>query len=639
MKKFIINIILLTLILITFTACANRQETVDNKTIFTGEEEESYALGKQIQKQLEVDKQILEYIQDPKYTFDDPMVLINPYDISPLSALIIFQTEDETSIKVDINDYYLYTTVEKAENHVIPIYGLLDEYKNIVRLVNENNQAKLISIETEKFNGNRLRVEQLKEDKLDDRVYYLSPNFVENCVYDKYGNLLWYVKDDYAGDIEFLDNGHFMISDPNQGTNGVKINYSSFLEMDYLGRIYKQYITEFGYHHELVLLDNGDILTTGANDDSPFLEAVLFIMDSKTGKTKWSIDFYDKLHAIAPAWIESLGDQFDFVLNSIDYDPDNNNVLLSFRGIGVVTLFDLDSEEFIWMFGDPDNLPDEFDQYLLEREDDIKYPYGEHSAFFTKDGNYSFHNNDADQLNAGATMLSDYLDNYSTNVVFTVDEENRTVKTVWEYDADKKEWSKVAGMLDFLEDNHALITFGYSEKETAYANADKISINDTDYLQGIVQELDESNELLFRGTMDGLIFRTYKTYLYPETISNYEITDFEKVDGSTDLCEKINIDDIKKELLNAEKTEYGVYVLVNRFFVENEYDINDDVKVILVDENENAYTFDYKKKGLNLRVFNSGRYGQKFYVPDGRYKVYLNVNEKYLDTNRVIVFD
>ena len=67
---------------------------------------------------------------------------------------------------------------------------------------------------------------------------------------------------DYAGDIEFLENGHFYISDPNQGINGVKINYSSFIEIDYLGKIYKQWITEYGVHHELVPLSHHQTIPT-----------------------------------------------------------------------------------------------------------------------------------------------------------------------------------------------------------------------------------------------------------------------------------------------------------------------------------------------------------------------------------------
>lgn len=609
-----------------------------SQKLFNGKENVKYALGDLIVRQREMDEQIKGYMNDESYTFDDPLILNNPYEIAPLTALIIFNTKEATAIDVDINGMFSFV-VEKDTTHAIPVYGLLDARDNTVILKDDNGNTKELIITTEEYKGDRLRVEILKEEELDDQVFFLSPNFVENCIFDKYGNLLWYIKDDYAGDIEFLDNGHFLISDPHQGTNGVKINYSSFLEMDYLGKIHKQYITEYGYHHELVPMDDGAILTTGALDGSAFLEAVLFEMDMETGKSRWMIDFYEKLHEIAPEWIESLGTQFDFVLNSIDYDKENNDVLLSFRGIGVIALYDLDEDDFIWMFGDPDNLPDEFDKYLLSREDDIKYPYGQHSAFFTEDGNISFHNNDADQLNSKGEMLGGYLDNYTTNVIFAVDMTERSVRRIWEYDADKKEWSKVGGMLTMMDNGHKLIDYGFSEKEKAYEDPDNISINDTDYLQGIIMELDENDEVLFRGTMDGLIFRTFKTDLYPDKIDNYETGSYRKINGYDKESEKIDIESIRNDLLKADKAYTDAYVLIDRLFVDEEFEIRDEVKAILVNENDEAYVVPYKQKDESLPVFNSGRYGIKFHVPEGSYKIYLSVNDKYYDTDTVIVFE
>lgn len=633
MKNRYIKIINIAFILLLLIGC----NTTISENLINGRETVRYAKAELINRQAETDAKIKEYLDDKSYIFTDPKVLVNPYEIAPLTALIIFNTDKKTAIGVNINDYLYFDTVETTQ-HIIPIYGLYDGKDNIITLTDDDGSTSQVVIHTESFKGERLNVEISDVDKLDDKVYFLSPNFVENCIYDKYGNLLWYINDDYAGDIEFLDNGHFLISDPNQGTNGVKINYSSFLEMDYLGKIYKQFIPEFGYHHELVLLDNKGILTTGAKDDSPFMEAVLYEFDSETGQTKWSIDFYEKLHEIAPDWIESLGNQFDFVLNSIDYDKNNNDVLLSFRGIGVIALYDLDNDNFIWMFGDPDNLPDEFDRYILENKNGIKYPYGQHSAFFTKEGYVSFHNNDADQLNMGSSMLIDYLDKYTTNIVFKVNDD-KSVSKIWEYDGDRKYWSKVGGMLSFMDNGHTLIDYGYCEAEKAYENSEKISINDTSYLHGVILELDDNDDTLFKAKMNELIFRTFKMDLYTGIVDNYEIKDFTKVDGSVSESESMNISDIKDDLLKAEKFNEDVYVLTDRIFVEKDFEVSDEVKILLVDNDDNAYVVTYKGKDRELPVFNSGRYGRKINVRNGRYKVYLIINDVYYDSDTVIVFD
>ncbi len=47
-----------------------------------------------LRTQKEADALIEKELANAKNTFDEPLVLENPYRISPLSALIVFQTED-----------------------------------------------------------------------------------------------------------------------------------------------------------------------------------------------------------------------------------------------------------------------------------------------------------------------------------------------------------------------------------------------------------------------------------------------------------------------------------------------------------------------------------------------------------------
>ncbi|MDD2377896.1 MAG: hypothetical protein PHE05_03615, partial [Bacilli bacterium] len=43
-----------------------------------------------------------EFLKDTSYTVANPKVIINPYKISPLTALVIFETNDFTSPTVTI---------------------------------------------------------------------------------------------------------------------------------------------------------------------------------------------------------------------------------------------------------------------------------------------------------------------------------------------------------------------------------------------------------------------------------------------------------------------------------------------------------------------------------------------------------
>ena len=90
---------------------ANYNQTIENQ------------LNRLIATQQEVDTTITKISESKSYTLEDPYIMVNPYGISPLSALIIFETTDEVSVSVSINDLYV-TTVEPTTSHIIPIYGL-----------------------------------------------------------------------------------------------------------------------------------------------------------------------------------------------------------------------------------------------------------------------------------------------------------------------------------------------------------------------------------------------------------------------------------------------------------------------------------------------------------------------------------
>jgi len=54
-----------------------------------------------------IDKEISKYIKNKKIGMNNPKVILDPYNSSPLTALVIFYTKDSTSIKLYINDIYI----------------------------------------------------------------------------------------------------------------------------------------------------------------------------------------------------------------------------------------------------------------------------------------------------------------------------------------------------------------------------------------------------------------------------------------------------------------------------------------------------------------------------------------------------
>ena len=72
------------------------------------------------------------------YTIDNPNVIINPYGNSPLTTLVIFQTDSPVSPTVTIqgkDDLTTFShTFDESTNHYLPIYGLYADAANTVKI-------------------------------------------------------------------------------------------------------------------------------------------------------------------------------------------------------------------------------------------------------------------------------------------------------------------------------------------------------------------------------------------------------------------------------------------------------------------------------------------------------------------------
>ena len=77
------------------------------------------------------------------YTIDNPNIILDPYDASPLTALVLFETNDEVEPTITIvgkDELTTYTYKSKKSNkHYLPIYGLYADYENTIIIDNNNN--------------------------------------------------------------------------------------------------------------------------------------------------------------------------------------------------------------------------------------------------------------------------------------------------------------------------------------------------------------------------------------------------------------------------------------------------------------------------------------------------------------------
>ena len=189
-----------------------------------------------LKKQDAMDERIEAASDNGDYTFAKPCVIVNPYNISPLSAVIIFNTKSLKSINVSINDNFIYTA-EKSRKHIIPIYGLFANSNNVVTLEMDGEETTL-DIQTSSYNFDTAGI-KVKEYLKDKTHYFMVGNQLNKTSnirgFDHNGNLLYYLDLDYISSARFYANRYYVGYNAkySRGNNLHDIR----LEIDYLGKI------------------------------------------------------------------------------------------------------------------------------------------------------------------------------------------------------------------------------------------------------------------------------------------------------------------------------------------------------------------------------------------------------------------
>lgn len=184
------------------------------------------------------------YLTPYGYTLDNPNVIINPYGISPLTALILFETKEELPVTLTINgkdENSTYTnTFESNKKHYIPVYGL---YPNSITTINIKcgEKTKTLELKTDSLPKELLNIEPINNDT--NKLIFITSDKYPYAV-DNNNEIRWYLTKKYSKQINYLDNNHLLLSGEN---NPYTNNSNIILEIDLLGKIHKQYTLETPY--------------------------------------------------------------------------------------------------------------------------------------------------------------------------------------------------------------------------------------------------------------------------------------------------------------------------------------------------------------------------------------------------------
>lgn len=581
-KKLLIIISTFCLILVLFV-CLYIQS--DYNLIF--KDKDMYTLNVSYDKvQDAINDEINGYILDRSISFKSPKVILDPYNNSPLSAIIIFSTDKITGIKLYVNDVFM-TNVEKSLSHVIPVYGLRENYNNKVTLIDDFNNKNDVYIKTAKITDDNF-YEYSTTNESNEYLFVNSPS--GKYVIDNEGYISWY------GDISSLD------IDINSDKKIYFIDERSrIIERDYMGKISRTYYNDrYSYSSHRITKTNNEMIIL-----IDYSNVILFV-DYNNGKI---------LNRISLAEIfKSIDNNFDlsdelFYVNYFDYDEKNNTILISIRGLHTIVNYDLNTNEISWIFTNNEIFSSKFDKYKINLVSG-KYFYGQHTPILIGNLLYVFNNN---------SFYVEEKNDTSSALIYEINGMN--AREVYSYD------SKYISMW-----------YGsfYQKNDIKNINFGRINNGDNpDY--SVVLDVDKNNNIISKFKSDYLIYESFRDSFYDDVTPNYNVDD-----GGLTI--------INNEYLDKIKLKYADYNLVNKLkdaiidetlieISDDSFDFNivttENIEIFFVGSNHKFYNIniDFSTKGTNQWQNDINNF---LLQVEGKYAIYLKFGKKYYNTNLVI---
>lgn len=455
---------------------------------------------KSMEKQRDLERTYLEQLEKGNYTEENMLVIGNPYGISPLTALVLFKTDEPAKVTVEVpgntdDAAITYSLDDYKTTHKVPVLGLLSETANEVSITVEKANGEVtenvVTITTGKLPEyiGTVDVKIAETEKMElggSALTFFVPSTKYAYAFDTNGDVRWYCTRYNSHVFQELENGHilFLTKEKNSGQT-----YNILVEMDYLGKYHRIYELSSEYHaaeakgnestiihHDAIELPNGNFLLT-VNADEKYIEDVMIEIERDTGRIVKTIDlkelfpapFYEKYRATK----REDGKIDWFHQNSVVYDKTDNSIIISGRHQDTVMKINYDTNEIVWILAAHEGWPSRYKEVLLRPEGkDFKFPAAQHTAVIMpdQDGNEDtidilvYDNNVV--ISRGDKNQSE---KFSRAVQYRINEKQKTVKEIWSFGEQFGEayFTRIVGSVRYLpETGNPLINFGYMDQDT-----------------------------------------------------------------------------------------------------------------------------------------------------------------------------
>lgn len=462
------------------------------------EEQLSVSLNDEWQEmQSEKEKKYQNLLKSGEYTEDNIYVQLDPYDASPLSALLLFQTEDAMTVDISVAGKDEATTIKNSfddyeTDHSIPVLGLYPDTENevTVTLTDEsgNSMEKTVTIKTGTLAKSIATIDvkeadTQKMDLGDSELTFVIPSTKRAYAFDANGDVRWHSTRYNSHIFKELTNGNllYLTKESNDADT-----YNVLMETDYLGKIYHRYdfssssaANDTGksegemtvIHHDGIELPSGNFLLT-VNDGSNYIEDTMIELNRETGEIEKTIDLKD----ILP---EAFYEDYDstsredgkvdwFHQNSVEYDEADNSIIISGRHQDTIMKIDYDTSEIKWIMGDSSGWPESYQKYFLKG--DVKASGGQHAAIVLPDQDDNDETTDILYYDNNISVTrgdEETSEKYSEARQVRINDAEMTIEEVWTFGEalGKDYYTKIIGSARYLSNTgNRLVNFGYRDE-------------------------------------------------------------------------------------------------------------------------------------------------------------------------------
>ncbi len=419
-------------------------------------------------RQYEREQEMLEELRKGNYTLENPYVVLNPYFVNPLTAMILFKTEKEEPVTVTVKGKEeagnITHTFPAGTEQILPVLGLYPEFENTVEVSLPDGRSHQIKIQTDKVENMPYQADYIKttSEYMDGNLMFVTPAGDSLAGgYDYRGDCRWHLVEPFIFDMKPAKNGHILI-----GSNrllNMPYYTAGVCEMDLIGKIYTEYRIPGGYHHDQFEMEDGNLLILTQEKNGATGEDMCVLVDRNTGEILKSWD-YKKVLPQDVAKSGSWSEHDWFHNNAVWYDKKTNSLTLSGRHQDAVINLDFETGELNWIIGDPEGWPQEMvDKYFFTPvgDGDFDWQYEQHACMVLPDGDIMmFDNGHWRSKNKEHYRLN--RDNFSRGVRYHIDTENMTIEQVWQFGKERKNdfFSSYISNVEYYRDGYYLVHSG-----------------------------------------------------------------------------------------------------------------------------------------------------------------------------------